>query len=103
MKYIIYFLFISAGFITACSGNNDRKASTEKPDSTADTVTGSKADNAFTDETLQVVNESGFSQYAKSRSLQIDWNKFTNTQFWKEDSMLKAHFVPNKKYYDSYG
>ncbi len=87
--------------LNACNNNTDQEADEINGDQ--DSVTNDKQDNELPAEKLAIINETGFSKYARLSIPQLNWNKFTVTKFWKEDFHFKTAFTPEKNYFDLYG
>jgi hypothetical protein len=105
MNHRGYAFLIAAGFILSCNSNNQNTPGEmkAKEEDITDSAIALNNENTFSGETIAVMNQTGFSKYARSRSAQFDWDKFTMTQFWKEDFVHKIPFIPAKNYFELYG
>jgi hypothetical protein len=98
MKYLIIPALIALGFF-ACKDDsaeltNDALVPGKDSIETLDTV--------FSKANLVFLNSLEFSQYARTQSTPVDWNKFrmvTSTH----DSLMVSAFTPDKSYYEHYG
>lgn len=103
MKHGVYSIFVMIGFFIACDTNNTQDQQAPETGLGQDSIITGRNDDAFSDEAIAFINETGFSRYAKSKAQQIDWTKFVITRFWKENFLIKTPFEPVKSYFDSYG
>jgi hypothetical protein len=88
-------------FTLSCQDTPDKEA--EEADLTeADSVGMERVDTVLSNETISFFNQSGLSDFAKSKSPQFDWSKFRMTDSWQEDSLLITDFRPAPKYFDNY-
>lgn len=102
MNKLVNLCFIAMSFaIFACNGSQDKQAANENQ--AEDSLVSEKQDNVLTDQNLAIINETGFSKYAKIGLPKLDWNKFTVTKFWQEDFHNKSAFEPDKNYFNYYG
>ncbi len=85
----------------ACNSGADKQA--EGGEQGEDSLSTSKPENALPDEDLVIINETGFSKYARRSVPDLNWDKFTNTKFWQEDSSYKTVFEPGNNYFKFYG
>src|SRR5687768_10770446 len=88
MKHFIFFLpaLFMLPVLFSCNTNSDQQA--KRVEVLADSVVMTSNENSLPDETIAFFNGTDFSRYAKSRSAGIEWDNFTLTRFWTEDSML---------------
>lgn len=104
MKRYLGIFFISAFFLFACKNADKKEAEAEEGElAEADTSTIEKVDTVFSNETINFLNNSDFSQFAKSKAAQFDWSKFHMVGNWVDDSMMVTAFKPDKSYYEAYG
>lgn len=96
--FLAFGLFIA---LVACNSNGDQQA--DKTDVEEDSVVINKQEDAFPSENLAIINETGFSKYARLSLPELNWSKFTVTKFWNEDFHHKTAFNPDKNYFNSYG
>jgi hypothetical protein len=101
-KNLIYPVVAFFIVLASCTGND--KKSSEKTTTTDSTVAESPTiDTAFTTETIDTFNTSGFSTYAKQHAKEFDWSRFRMTNTWSDDSLITSPFHPDKTYYAAYG
>jgi hypothetical protein len=105
MKPWFFFLILTASFALYSCKNSDKQEAEEKEDDivAADTSSFERVDTVFSNETINFLNNSDFSAFARSKSAQFDWSKFHMVTSWKDDSMLVTPFIPEKGYYEAYG
>lgn len=101
MKQIIYCALAFVLMLSACKNKEKKATEADLPDE--DSVEINAPDTTLAPETIQRFNTAGFTDYVKKRSPSFDWNKFTLTTTWEEDSALTMPFKPGKTYYASYG
>jgi hypothetical protein len=94
---------IIASVLFASCKNEDEKAA-------GDTSAGTRAadpatetvDTVLSDETISFFDQSGFSDFARTKAPAFDWSKFRMTNSWKEDSLFITPFTPAPNYYSAY-
>lgn len=101
MKKVILLYFGVVIVLIACNSNADQQA--DEMNANEDSLTVDKQDDALPAKNLAIINETGFSKYARLSIPQLNWSKFTITKFWKEDFQNKTAFASEKNYFDSYG
>ena len=104
MKRYLGIFFIATTFLFACKNNDKKEADAQEGElAEADTSALEKVDTVFSNETINFLNNSDFSQFAKSKAAQFDWSKFHMVQNWVDDSMTTTAFKPESGYYEAYG
>jgi hypothetical protein len=101
IKFLTAASFSLMIFAMSCKDNPDKEADdTEIAD--ADSLDIEKVDTVLSNETISFFNQSGFSEFAKSKSPQFDWSKFRMTDSWQDDSLTVVDFKPAANYFDTY-
>lgn len=104
MKRYLGIFLIAIAFAVACKNADKKEAEAAEDElAEADTATLEKVDTVFSNETINFLNNSDFSQFAKSKAAQFDWSKFHMVGNWVDDSMMTSKFTPDKGYYEAYG
>jgi hypothetical protein len=101
-RQFLYYLLLT-GFVVSgsCKSKDDKAADA---DNAADsTIIEEEADSGFTAETIDSFKTTGFSTYATQKVPQFDWTKFKKTLEWKEDTLIRHVYKPDKKFYAAYG
>lgn len=70
---------------------------------TPDSTVMEKVDTVLTGETLTFFNQSGLTNYAKSRLEGFDWSKFRLVNVYRDDSMVTSSFTPDQRFLQNYG
>jgi hypothetical protein len=100
-KFFYYTCIASLVMLCACKSRDEKEA--EMTDADDSTLVAEMPDSGFTAETIDTFNTTGFSTYAKQRVPQFDWSKFQLSMVWKEDTLMKAAYKPDQKFYATYG
>ena len=101
MKKIFLFSVSIVVALIACNSSGDQQA--YKANGVEDSLIADKQNDSFTVENLAIINETGFSKYARTSTPQLNWSRFKVTKFWQEDFQNKTAFVPENNYYEYYG
>ncbi len=102
MKAILLFWILTAFLFAACDSNDKESNSEERSNAARDSI--AESNTAVSEDKVMVyMNQSGFSEYIKTRSPQLEWNAFAVTKYWKEENPLRQAFTPDSGYYDLYG
>lgn len=99
MKQIFYGSLFVALLFTACS-DNDQSAAEAGP---AEDSVEVDDQTILSPETVQLFTRSGLTDFAKAKAPAFDWNGFSITTTWKEDSALQSAFTPGRDFYAEYG
>ncbi len=91
-------LLILCGAITffACKSDSDKQSS--EVDNDIDTLDIERSDTALSGETISFFNQSGFSDFAKSKAPGFDWSKFKMSSYWQNDSLQVTNFTAPDNY-----
>jgi hypothetical protein len=99
---LFYYIVLAAWMaLGACKSRDDKEA--ELVDAADSTLVAEAPDSGFATETIDTFNTTGFSTYAKQRVPAFDWSKFKLSMMWREDTLIKASYKPDKKFYAAYG
>ena len=92
-------LFILFGTITffACKNEPDQ-ASGDTPAADADSLETERIDTVLSGETISFFNQSGFSDFARSKAPGFDWSKFRIATSWQDDSLHVTNFTAPDNY-----
>lgn len=101
MKKYLFIILIALVAMSACNSSGDKQAA--EYELSEDSLLISASENTLPDENLGIINETGFSKYARISVPDLKWDKFTNTKFWEVDSIDKTVFDPEDNYFSSYG
>ncbi len=101
MKILERLLLITIIIASSCQSGDDKKAGVEETTLHTDSSEVEKIDTVLSGETISFFNESGFSEFAKTKSPGFDWSKFRMTNTWKDTPMV-VNFNPPPLYYDLY-
>ncbi|WEK36948.1 MAG: hypothetical protein P0Y53_05485 [Candidatus Pseudobacter hemicellulosilyticus] len=99
MKYILTGGLLFSILLTGCS-NNEQSAA-EAPAGEDSVVV--EDNTILSPEIVQVFGKAGLTDFARSRVPAFNWNQFSITTTWEEDSALSSSFTPGKDYYTEYG
>ena len=101
-RQFLYYLLL-AGFVvlSGCKSKEDKAA--DEANAADTTVIDDEADTGFTAETIDSFKTTAFNTYAIQKVPQFDWSKFKKTLQWKEDTLVRRVYKPDKKFYAAYG
>src|SRR5687768_16502670 len=86
MKIFVYLGLLGILAFASCKDEADKQAAEEL--TIADSTEIEKADTILSGETISFFNQSGFSDFAKSKAPAFDWSKFRMVSSWEDDSLL---------------
>jgi hypothetical protein len=92
-------LLILIGTMTffACNNEPEADAESRQADDT-DSLEVERVDTLLSGETISFFNQSGFSDFAKSKAPGFDWSKFRIASSWQDDSLLVSDFTAPDNY-----
>ncbi len=97
MKKFATLLMLSATLaMFACKDEPAKDAANVKTDE--DSVEIERVDTALSGETINFFNQSGFSDFARSKAPGFDWSKFRIASTWQDDSLHVTDFTAPDNY-----
>jgi hypothetical protein len=102
MRKFAFLALTASIFFTACKNEDEKAASETLPSTGGDSVVAESVDTVLSNETISFFNQSGFSDFARSKDPGFDWSNFRMTDSWKEDSLYITPFTPTPDYYSTY-
>ena len=102
IKILIPAAFFALLILSCKNENNeagaDRTASVVREDS----VEMEKVDTVLNAESFEFFNQSGFTDFARSKVDGFDWSKFKLVNVYKDDSLVTSPFNPDEQFYKIY-